>query len=135
MKKRYFSLSQAQSLLPEIRLLLEDLMKVQLAMHLKEGVTIAYDDPFLQTYEQLKHSAFYHKQSYKFVMLLKQLMKKGVFVKDPRIGLVDFYSKHKGKEIFLCYKYPEKTIEFWHSLDDGYQGRKHVSLLKEEIQK
>lgn len=135
MKKRFCSLTQAESLLPEVRLLLEELMKVQLAMQLKEGIAISYDDPFLQTYEQLKHASFYHKQSYQFIKLIKQLMKMGVFVKDPRIGLVDFYSKHLSKDIFLCYQYPEESISYWHGVHEGYANRKHISLLKEEIQK
>lgn len=132
MKKKYFSVTSAESLLPEVKAILEELMKVQLAMHLKEGIAISYDDPFLQTYEQLKHASFYHKQSYRFVRLIRQLMKKGVFVKDPRTGLIDFYSKHQGREIFLCYQYPEETISYWHSIDEGFANRKHISLLKEK---
>ena len=135
MKKRYFSLAQAESLLPDVRMLLEELMKVQLTMHLQEEIAIAYDDPFLQTYEQLKQASFYHKQSYKFAKIIRQLMKKGVFVKDPSIGLVDFYAQHKGREIFLCYQYPEENISYWHGTHEGFSSRKHVSLLKEEIQK
>lgn len=128
-------MQQAGSLLPEVKLLLEDLMKIQLAVHLKEGVTITYDDPFREAYAYTKRAAFHHKQSYLFLKILQQLMKRGVFVKDPGTGLIDFYSKHQGKDIFLCYQYPEEGINYWHGMQEGYAGRKHISLLKEKIQK
>lgn len=134
-KKRYFSLQQAESILPEVKLLLEVLMKIQLAVHLKEGISVSYDDPFREAYAYTKRAAFHHKQSYRFLKILQQLMKLGVFVKNPGTGLIDFYAKHQGKDIFLCYQYPEESISYWHGMHEGYQGRKHISLLKEEIQK
>jgi len=134
-KKKYFTLENAIKILPEVKTLLKELIQTHAEIHMQDKISLIYEDPYLDAYEEIKNGLFFHKRSYKFLKNIKKLMKLGVFVKDPRIGLVDFYSKHKGREIFFCYRYPEKTIEYWHSAEEGYQGRKHVSLLKEEIQK
>ena len=59
-----------------------------------------------------------------------ELIEIGVFVKNPDIGLVDFYSKFGDEDIFLCYKYPEKTISFWHGVGEGFTRRKNIESLK-----
>jgi hypothetical protein len=51
----------------------------------------------------------------------------GVTVKDPRIGLCDFYGRVDGKLVWLCWRYGEPSIEFYHSLDAGFAGRKPLT--------
>jgi hypothetical protein len=48
----------------------------------------------------------------------------GVVVKDPRIGLCDFYGCIDGRIVFLCWRYGESSIEHYHPLDSGFAGRK-----------
>ena len=43
----------------------------------------------------------------------------GVIVKDPRIGLCDFYGLVDGKHVWLCWRYGEEAVEHYHDLDDG----------------
>ena len=131
-KKQYFTIEQANKILPEVKPLLKELMQLYQELGINENISIVYEEPFQETYAHVKNELFFHKKSYRCLKLIKQLMQLGVFVKDPRIGLIDFYSRHNDKEIFLCYRYPEKSIEFWHSEDLGYEARKHVSLLKLE---
>jgi hypothetical protein len=50
----------------------------------------------------------------------------GAVIKDPRIGLVDFYGKVDGKLVWLCWKYGEDTVGHYHGLDEGYAGRKPI---------
>jgi len=50
----------------------------------------------------------------------------GVVVKDPRIGLLDFYGKVDGKFVWLCWKYGEETVAHYHELDAGFAGRKRL---------
>lgn len=48
----------------------------------------------------------------------------GCEVKDLDIGLLDFRSLRDGREIYLCWKLGEETIDYWHELDAGYAGRR-----------
>src|SRR5690349_1546654 len=48
----------------------------------------------------------------------------GAVVKDTRTGLVDFYGRLDGRTVWLCWRYGEERIDFFHELDSGYAGRK-----------
>ncbi len=54
-----------------------------------------------------------------------QLARWGIEVKDPERGLIDFYHQRPdGEIVYLCYELGEDDIRHWHSLSDGYAGRK-----------
>ena len=48
----------------------------------------------------------------------------GVQVKDLDKGLLDFPCLIDGRTVLLCWKLGEKEIGFWHSIEDGFAGRK-----------
>jgi hypothetical protein len=47
-------------------------------------------------------------------------------VKSVEQGLVDFYGVIDSRLVFLCWKRGEKTIEFYHHLEDGFPGRQPI---------
>jgi hypothetical protein len=51
----------------------------------------------------------------------------GGVVKDPRIGLVDFYGKIEGRTVWLCWRYGEESIGYYHDLDSGFSGRRALT--------
>jgi len=63
--------------------------------------------------------------------LVDELKSVGCDLKDYRMGLVDFIGKHQGREICLCWKLGEESVDHWHELHSGFQGRQPVSLLRE----
>jgi hypothetical protein len=50
----------------------------------------------------------------------------GAVVKDPRVGLVDFYGKVDGQSVWLCWKYGEPEIGHYHALDEGFSARRPI---------
>ena len=48
----------------------------------------------------------------------------GAQPKDIDLGLVDFPTVIEGEEVLLCWKYGEKSIDFYHNLIEGFAGRK-----------
>ena len=50
----------------------------------------------------------------------------GVQVKDLDTGLLDFPCVVGDQIILLCWKFGEEKIGFWHSPEEGFQGRKPV---------
>ena len=50
----------------------------------------------------------------------------GAVVKDTRTGLVDFYGQVDGRTVWLCWRYGEERIDFFHELDTGFAGRKQL---------
>ncbi|HEU4533747.1 MAG TPA: DUF2203 domain-containing protein, partial [Polyangiaceae bacterium] len=53
-----------------------------------------------------------------------EVQRTGAVVKDPRAGLVDFYGRVGGKPVWLCWRFGEEAIAYYHGLDEGVAGRK-----------
>lgn len=47
----------------------------------------------------------------------------GIEVKDIENGLVDFLSRRDGRAVYLCWRFDEPDIGYWHELDAGFAGR------------
>jgi len=50
----------------------------------------------------------------------------GVQVKDVEMGLIDFPTEIDGEPALLCWRVGEERIEFWHTLDGGFAGRRPI---------
>lgn len=59
---------------------------------------------------------------------MRELEEIGCTYKDWNfeIGLVDFPSLIDGNEVLLCWKSDEEDIRYYHSLLDGFAGRKPI---------
>ena len=57
---------------------------------------------------------------------LRSLESMDVTLKDPMTGLVDFHSNRDGEVVELCWRLGEGSVEYWHRIGEGYQGRKPV---------
>ena len=57
---------------------------------------------------------------------LDKIQQSGCLVKDLEAGLIDFPTLYHGQEVYLCWKFGEKGIAFWHAVEDGFRGRKAV---------
>ncbi len=53
-----------------------------------------------------------------------EVQRTGAVVKDPRAGLVDFYCLLEGKPVWLCWRFGEESVAYYHGLDEGLGGRK-----------
>ena len=62
----------------------------------------------------------------KYNDLMHRIEGMGCEVKGIREGLVDFPSLREGREVYLCWRMPEKEILFWHHLNTGFSGRKPI---------
>jgi hypothetical protein len=52
----------------------------------------------------------------------------GAVIKDPQIGLVDFYGRVDGNVVWLCWRYGEEEVTHYHALDEGFAGRKEIGV-------
>jgi len=66
----------------------------------------------------------------KLVEILKNLEKKGIIVKSIEEGLIDFPCiRSNNDEVYLCWKLGENDVNYWHTMEDGFAGRRPVEEL------
>ena len=61
--------------------------------------------------------------------LIHQIMDTGVQIKDINRGLLDFSAIRNGREVYLCWKYGEDDIAFWHEVEAGFAGRQPIETF------
>jgi len=59
-----------------------------------------------------------------FVAEVRALNDDGAMLKDPVVGLIDFYAWRGEDLVFLCWKDGEDDVSHWHGLHEGFAGRK-----------
>ncbi len=52
------------------------------------------------------------------------IAERGVIVRRVEDGLVDFPTLYEGREVYLCWRSGEATIDYWHEVDAGFAGRR-----------
>jgi hypothetical protein len=70
-----------------------------------------------ETLERAQHEA---------AEILDEIRSHGVQVKDPDRGLLDFPTVIEGRPALLCWQVGEERIEFWHTEEDGFAGRRPI---------
>ena len=55
-----------------------------------------------------------------------QIQATGAVLKDINLGLLDFSAWREDQEVYLCWKYGEQNIEYWHEIEAGFAGRRSI---------
>jgi hypothetical protein len=129
----YFTLNEANNILPEViekfKIALEkknQISKLEQQLQMVLSNTNKFDE-YVPLKQQLNSAI---TQYYQAVEILE---KTGVMVKSIDQGLLDFPSKRFEEDVWLCWKYPEKEIKFWHDKDEGFMGRKPIEVSDESL--
>jgi hypothetical protein len=130
MARRYFTLAEANRTLPLVKRIVGDIT----ALHPQwrdlvsryELVAAQAKPEWGESREQLDLRHQIDAVAREINGYLQELEQIGCLFKGFDEGLVDFYGKLDGREIFWCWKKGEERIEHWHELKAGYQGRQPV---------
>ena len=57
----------------------------------------------------------------------------GAVIKDTNAGLLDFYGRIDDRLVWLCWKYGEDSIDFYHELDSGFVERKSLAEVRKRM--
>ncbi len=129
---KYFTIEEANSILPQIKLLVEEIKEKREKLY---DVIENYEIEIEEKNDELE--VMYLKTEIKEMNdnineLIEIIESFGIFVKGLDPFLVDFPAHYNGKDIYLCWREDEDEIEYWHSIDEGFAGRKHISLLTDK---
>lgn len=55
---------------------------------------------------------------------IEELAARGILLRDPESGLVDFPAEREGRRVFLCWRLGEERVGHFHGERSGFSGRK-----------
>ena len=125
-KRRLFSLIEANKTLPLVGRIVRDIVETHAeCSHLQASLEAA---PRGKKADDLEASLECKLQ--RLHDLVEEINRVGCELKDCSVGLIDFVSRHQGRDIYLCWKMGEPKINYWHELHSGFSGRQPVSVLQ-----
>ena len=117
---RLYTLEEANAQLPDLR---ERLPRLRVA---RDGLIAAS--------ERIKEAVasdgggvaeagwFAHQQTLKSE--LEHLAERGILLRDPEIGLIDFPAERGGRPVYLCWRLGEDQVAWYHEANAGFGSRK-----------
>lgn len=125
MKPRIFTVEEANALLPTIEPLLGELLerRARVVSMRHELGTVLGD---LQSNVGSRAATEMASEFSKIQQLAARIQAQGCYLKDTNAGLVDFLAEIDGREVFLCWRYGEPRVAFFHELHTGFNGRQPV---------
>ena len=137
MKRKFYTVEEANQTLPLVRVIVSDIVTLYRDVHeRRERLTRIRQIPGADNRDEenvySEELGAIEKEQEKDILRLEsyveELKELGVVLKDPIVGLIDFWTVIDGREAYLCWKLDEEEIGYWHELDAGFQGRQ--SLLE-----
>jgi hypothetical protein len=129
-----FTLEAVNALLPRLKGLMEEQMERrtdiegrlerlgQLLGAVPETLQLGESDP--PEARELKRDLMRRVEAYQSVW--REIERVGAVLKDPGLGLVDFYGRVDERLVWFCWKFGEDVVTHYHELDEGFAGRKPI---------
>ena len=123
--QKYFTLQTATNALTVIRPLMDEIQSIRKEILVRQPdvwpvVERAAGNGGSQAASQMV------KEFERLDALVHQVQATGALFKDINLGLLDFPALKDGREVYLCWKYGEGDIAFWHEIEAGYAGRRSI---------
>jgi hypothetical protein len=136
---RFFTLDEANALLPALRLALGDVARLRSELERAivdvGGAEIAAG--VLQRGERPPRGK--DAQGARLLAVADQVTDAvervnamGCVLKDADAGLVDFYALKDDEPVFLCWQLGEPVVAHWHSLEGGFASREPIEGVEIE---
>lgn len=133
MARRYYSVAEVEALIPTLERTFVQVMQLRTGLRGVEqklsqaGVRVDPDEeapPENEPLEVRRARAVFRGYYEALSDELERIRALGGEVKDLDAGLVDFPGRRGGEEILLCWRLGEKRIEYWHTVEGGFAGRR-----------
>ena len=125
MSMRYFTLDEANALLPELEPLVGRLLELRARVtHESRSMGEVLSD--LRSNVGGPRASRLVKEFEEIELLIRRVQSYGCVVKSLEAGLLDFLCERDGRDVFLCWRYGEPSIQFFHELHLGYSGRQAI---------
>jgi len=125
MTTKYFTVAEANAALPQIEPIMARLLEKRAkAVRLYQQIEPLLADLHLDIGGPIPTQM---AQDFATISrLIEQLQGMGCVVKDINVGLLDFLCDRNGRDVYLCWRYGEPEVSFYHDLHEGFNGRQPV---------
>jgi hypothetical protein len=124
---RLFTPHEASRLLPDVKIKLKEIMeRKRVADSLKNDIE-RYSLIGFDTREFTEKNSELDAVVKDLMVKVGELEDLGIKVRDIDMGLIDFPAMRFGNAVYLCWRYGESDIEFWHAANEGINGRKSLN--------
>ena len=120
---RLFDVEEARRFVP---FLLESFRRIRQWIEEARAINALLEDEALTPGEAQRRRAEVEQTIGRIREEIARLEQAGVAVKDVE-GLVDFPAMMGNRHVFLCWKFPEESVDFWHELEAGFAGRQPIT--------
>ncbi|RMG90655.1 MAG: DUF2203 family protein [Chloroflexi bacterium] len=125
MTTRYFTVEEANALLPRLEPLMKRLLERRArAARMSRELEHLLQDVRIDFGGRLPSALALDFMEIE--RLIRQIQSLGCLVKDINVGLVDFLAERNGRDVYLCWRYGEPEVGYFHELHTGYNGRQRV---------
>lgn len=121
---RLFDVEEAECMLPLVRSIVGGMIDDFQERRRLLRELAAIDDDTSREEPELRHEIDLLTE--KLVEATEELANLGIECKGVEQGLVDFPSERDGKIVYLCWRYGEDRVEWWHPVEAGYAGRRRI---------
>ncbi|MBP9501227.1 MAG: DUF2203 domain-containing protein [Candidatus Promineofilum sp.] len=122
---RYFTVEEANEILPELEPLVGRLLDLRARVSLQSraisGILADLHSDVGGAEASQLVAEFAEIES-----LAERIQSYGCILKNLESGLLDFLCERDGRYVYLCWRYGEPSILYYHELHTGFQGRKAI---------
>ncbi len=124
----FFTPVRANSILPQVR------SKFAYILNQREKILELQSELSLAIQQDNGHEKFFriknqiNKSITEMYHQIEEFEEMGIMIKSFEEGLIDFAAKRYDEEVWLCWKLGEDKVRFWHRKDEGFIGRKPLSI-------
>ena len=121
-----FTVDKANTILPKVKKRFDEILCCKNnVMDIQEELQNLSDsnsslEKFIKKKQELNHAVT------SLYNMIQELEDMGVMIKSVDEGLLDFPSIRYDEEIWLCWKFGENQVKFWHRKEEGFMGRKPI---------
>lgn len=126
-EKRYYTVEEANAMLPAVRPLLERLRDLQQQLATRQAAAGRLQDRARTNGHSVKGEGLVSEIEAITAEIrqgLAQFSEWGIVVRDLSLGLIDFLGQRDGRDVWLCWHLGEERVAFWHEIDTGYRNRR-----------
>lgn len=121
-ERRLFTVAEANALLPRLTALIDQLRAARDAIRAARADLLPVLEAAVGNGGSRKAGELL-PQFRRMEEALLTIQGLGIELKDIDTGLLDFPSRRGDRVVYLCWRYGEDSIRFWHDLDAGFAGR------------